>query len=120
MPTDKHAARAAKRIAVGAHRIYGQRDNRETEGFDGALAEFGADVIAEECPTEALRAENEKLVKRITGRAERRKKLESEVARLREALERICEPRMEICACRCRRCIDETEQGRAALAEKEK
>ena len=41
-PTPKERSRI---IADDAHRIYGQRDERDTEGFDGALAELAEDHI---------------------------------------------------------------------------
>ena len=54
--------RAAREIAVEAHRIYGQRDNRETEGYDGALAEFAQDAIERESGLRELVEEVEQTI----------------------------------------------------------
>lgn len=46
-------------IACDAHRRYGQRDNRETEGYDAGLAEYAADEIEAACSE--LQADNARL-----------------------------------------------------------
>lgn len=55
-PTPTIKQRAVS-IACDAHRIYGQRDDRPTEGHDGALAEYAEDQIRE-----AVAAERERLL----------------------------------------------------------